>query len=332
MPSRGAWGLVGSPNLEAERTVQYEIGVAQQVGMDMVLNLTAFHKDIYNLVGTRLMTALPNSFSTYVTEDYGNVEGVEASFEKKANSWLSGELTYTLSFARGTSSYEREAYYDYIANIPIDPYTGKAFVLPRTVYPLEFDQRHVINANINFNIPKSVRWIGNTNLNLVNQIGSGLPWTERDSRGYLIGETNARRLPWNENTDLKFRKDFNAVGQNFYLFAEITNLFNRKDILSVYETTGKADDNGLLLNYDTYIDQTFPKEYKTVGKILNYSPNGDQHDYPSADSRRDLNKDGYITTGEWYESYMLAYKDILSGYGDAYSNPRKISIGIAFNW
>jgi hypothetical protein len=260
-----------------------------------------------------------------MAEDYGNVEGVEVSVDKRATAWLSGGLAYTLSFAKGTASWDREAYYDYIANVPVDPFTGEPFVLPRCAYALEFDQRHAINLSLNLDIPETIGLLGNTNINLITQIGSGLPWTERDTRGYLVGERNARRLPWNTNTDLKFRKDFGVFGQKFYIFAEIANLFNAKNTINIYEATGETDDNGLFQDYATYIDQTFPGDYDIAGKVpINYSPD--------ADPRRDIDADGYITKTEWYESYRLAYKDFLIGNGALFSDPRKINIGIAFTW
>ncbi|MBI4721447.1 MAG: TonB-dependent receptor [Candidatus Stahlbacteria bacterium] len=324
----GAWPIIGSPNLGTEWTTQYEIGLGHQIGEEMAIHLTAFYKDIYNLIGLRYVKALPNSYSIYMTSDYGNVKGVEVSFEKRAAKWLSGGITYTLSFAEGTSSSEREAYLDYIANTPIDPRTGEPYMLPKTVFALEFDQRHVLNINTNISIPASIMILGNSNLNFVTQIGSGLPWTERDTKGNIVGERNARNLPWNENTDMKFRKDFSIFKQKFYVFAEIANLFNKKNVLDIYDGTGKTDDDGNFQDFDTYIDQTFPSEYNKVGKVPVY-PNGG---YWTADARRDIDADGYVTKDEWYRSYELAYKDAINGYGAAFSDSRKMTFGIAFTW
>jgi len=328
---RGAWGLVGNPDLKAQKTIQYEIGLSHQFTDDVALSLTTFYKDLYYLVGVRFIPAVPDPYSAYVTEDYGNVKGLEIVLRKRATEYLSGHLAYSLQQAEGTASWEREAYYDYIANVPVDPYTGEPFVLPVIDYPLEFDQRHTINANVDLLIPDgagpaigAVKPLQNLDVSVLTELASGLPYTRRDSRNYLVGETNAERMPWRWTTDLKFTKNFHLFGLKLALFGEITNLFNRKDILNLYPNTGLVADNGMLQDYTTYIDQTFPGDYLDDGQILVGEIN-------EADQRRDLDGDGYITLDEWYDSYKTAYEDFMND-PYMYDDPRHIDIGISLSW
>jgi hypothetical protein len=328
---RGAWGLIGNPDLGAQKTIQYEIGLSHELTLNTALTATAFYKDLYNLIGTRLIPAIPNSYTAYLAEDYGNVRGVELTLERQATRYLSGQLSYTLQYAKGTSSWERSAYYDYISNVPIDPYTGLPFQLPKIDYPLEFDQRHTIAANINLLLPDDLKEpFRNISVTAITNLGSGLPYTERDKRNYIVGVTNAQRMPWTFNADLRISKEFRVQNLRFSIFAEVTNIFNNLNIQNLYPNTGKPDDNQWLDNYNTYIDGTFPKAYLDQGKIPVYKPGG-EHTFVSADERRDLNRDGYITLDEWYTSYKNAFNDFVSD-PFFYSSPRHINIGISFNW
>ncbi len=328
---RGAWGLIGNPNLGAQKTIQYEIGLAHELFSNTALNLTAFYKDLYNLIGTRLIPAIPNSYTAYMAEDYGNVRGVELTIQRQASRYLSGQLSYTLQFAKGTSSWERAAYYDYISNVPLDPYTGLPYQLPKIDYPLEFDQRHTIVANINLSLPEDLKEpFRNINLNAITNLGSGLPYTERDKRNYIVGVTNAKRMPWTFETDIRITKEFKVMGLRFSIFAEGTNIFNNLNIQNLYPNTGKTDDNQWLDSYETYIDGTFPKAYLDQGQIPVYRSGG-EHQFVSADERRDLNHDGEITLEEWYDSYKNAFNDYISD-PFFYNNPRHLNIGINFNW
>ncbi len=179
------------------------------------------------------MPAVPTTYTQFVTEDYGNVKGAEFTFAKRATEYLSGKFVYTLSQAKGTASYGTQAYYDYIANVPLDPVTGKKVPMPLEDFPLEFDQRHLFNTEINYSMPdKSGPKMGtiyplqNININAVTQIASGLPYTKRNTSQLIIGEVNAERMPWTWTTDLKIRRDFKQWNLTYAIFAEVTNLFN----------------------------------------------------------------------------------------------------------
>lgn len=328
----GGWGRIGNPNLEAQKTIQYEIGLSHQFTENTALHITTFYKDLYNIIGTRFFVALPDPYSAYVTDDYGNVKGVEFVFQKRATQYLSGSLSYTLSKAEGTASYTTEAYYDYIANVPVDPYTGEPFVLPKRGYPLEFDQRHTLNCNLDFLIPdgfgpviSGVRPFQNINLNSIISASSGLPYTERDSRNYLVGETNAKRLPWIWNVGLRVAKDFSLFGRKLQLFTQITNLFNIRNTLNVYPNTGIRDNNEMVQDFATYMDQNwltvFPDDPEEVLVDEHWTVN----------ERRDLNNDGWVDRDEFYQSYVDAYTDYMT---DPYmsGSPRHINVGVSIRF
>ena len=45
--------LFGQPNLDAQRTISYEVGLSHQFSDNVAMNLTAYYRDITGLIGTR---------------------------------------------------------------------------------------------------------------------------------------------------------------------------------------------------------------------------------------------------------------------------------------
>ncbi len=338
--SPGAWPIVSNPDLSPQHTIQYELGIAHELLSNLALNVTGFYKDMYHLIGTRHIKAIPREYTIYQTEDYGNVLGVEFVLRKQATQWFSGQLAYTLQYSRGTSSYTRESYYEYIANIMPDPITGEPPQMPKIDYPLEFDQRHTLNINAGFLAPTGygptifdVHPLERLDINMSTDLGSGLPYTKEDNRGQRIGEVGGERMLWISNTNLKINKPFELFGLNLSFFATINNLFNRKNILNVYPNTGKVDYDGLTQNKDTYLSQTWMVSGDKVE--VGYSPSADIRRDIGADGKPNTNDagegDGWITKDEWYNSY-------LNGRADWEKNPsfvnvgRRIHFGIKVNW
>ncbi len=239
--------LVGNPDLEAERTVSYELGLNQLIGADLRLDVTLYYKDIKNLVATREigLNGPASPVTQYINEDYGSVKGFDLTLEKIAHGNFSGSLVYSYMIAKGNSSAATEGYYNYITQ------SGTAdTVMPKGEFPLSFDQRHTITANLDYRVPRD--WKGHLfgltvpgawGLNMVGHYGSGLPYTVTDNQGRRLGGLNEARLPQTYSLDMRFNKDMFVKGDNlfFSFFVEVENLFNRRNILNVYTNTGRAD-------------------------------------------------------------------------------------------
>lgn len=333
---RGGWPLIGNPNLDAQSTTEYEVGIAHQLADNMSIDITGYYKDMFDVLSTRLHPHPAWRYTSYEAADYGNVKGVEFVLKNRSPRYFSGEIAYALSIAKGSGSYEREAYYDYIANLPVNPYTGLPLVLPQTDYYLEFDRRHVINANVNFRIPDgegpdmgTTKPLQNLNLNLYAQAASGLPYTPRDKSNNIIGTINSKRMPWNWTADLKAQKDFYFGPLTYSFFAEVTNLFNVLNIVNVYPTSGLPDDDGKMLTYGAYIQDTWPTGFTRDGKVP--VDTTDAAGVVIGDERRDLNGDGWITEDEWYQSYVNAYKDWVTDPFN-FGPPRRIAVGLSIGW
>ena len=103
--------IFGNPDLEPERTVAYELGLDHLIGGSLRFDITAFYKDISDLVSTRparlpngdLALVNGNPITLYQNGDYGSVEGFDISLEriKTGGEIVSGSVSYSYMTATG---------------------------------------------------------------------------------------------------------------------------------------------------------------------------------------------------------------------------------------
>ncbi len=238
--------LVGNPDLKAEKTIAYELGLNHMLTDDIRLAATVYYKDIKNLISTREIGMYGDSPVTqFINEDYGSVKGVDVTIEKIARGNFASTLVYSYMIAKGNLSHSRDGYYDYIGNTTDT-------VMPVMEFPLAFDQRHTATLNISYRVPRD--WEGDLfvmtipgawGIDLIGRYGSGLPYTVTNELGEREGGLNEARLPAKYSIDMRFNKDVYVNKNNlfFSFFVEIENLFNRRDIIDVYSNTGRPDDD-----------------------------------------------------------------------------------------
>ncbi len=303
---------IGSPNLDAERTVSYEFGIATQIGMDMALDVTAYYKDIYGLIGSRKVYALPAPYYALMNVEYGNVKGFEFAFSKSSK-YFSTDFSYTLSFAKGTASDAWEGYYN--TYYERDPVTGGDIQMPKIPYYLSFDQRHTINIGFVFRMPAKELpiYADNWTLSFDNSIASGQPYTPVNEKGVKTGVTNSERKPWRFNTDMKFRKGFLFGSFEPNLYITVANIFNIRNVENVYASTGLPDKNATLAAIKKDLFNAY-----NIGE-------------PGYDVRRDINGNGVVSQDEAYQSYVAYYQDYLNDPTN-WSAPRVITVGIEFSF
>jgi outer membrane receptor protein involved in Fe transport len=260
--------IIGDPGLRAEKTIAYEVGITKALSPTLRFDITAYTKNITDLVDTRLRTGLQR-YVIYTNSDFARIRGVELALEKRRENYVSGKVSYTLSEAKGTGSYQREGYYDYITSA-----TGLEIVFPKTEYYLDFDQRHTLTANIDIRVgeKEGIQPFTNAGINILFTLGSGFPYTPRtpvafnlQGLGKAIGEINSARQPWVYRLDLKLDKTFKLGLFNSTLYLEVINLTDKENVITVYESSGKADDDGFAEYLGTASD-VFVSRYKSAVK------------------------------------------------------------------
>ena len=218
--------LMGNTNLKNERTVNYEIGLQQQLGDNVGFFLTGFYKDINNWLGTEIIETYiaGDKYARFVNRDYGNVRGITAALDLRPSRNVMASIDYTYQVAEGNASDPEAQFADVKANRESEI----------QVVPLDWDQTHTLNVFVSFIQPD------NWGVSLIGKLNNGLPYTPtlRGTQGVRASFENSERKPANINFDLKGHKDFRIGGMTYSLFFKVYNLFDARNAKNVFATTG----------------------------------------------------------------------------------------------
>ena len=243
-PTEGRERPFGYANLEPQQTVAYEIGLQQALSSDIGLEVTAYYKDIRNLLGIRFEEIAPgvdenfpgSLYSRYTNRAYGNTRGVIVAFERRARSGAAGQaglslnVDYTFQIAEGSESDPRDVYRTEGAQ------DGR--VLATQLNPLDWDRRHQLNVRVG--VGEADRAFGL--ISLVGRLGSGLPYTPT-RRGDPTASVNSARRPAVASVDLFATRQVRVAGLRPGLFLRVYNLFDAANLTNVYSDTGLATPN-----------------------------------------------------------------------------------------
>ncbi|MBI4811443.1 MAG: TonB-dependent receptor, partial [Ignavibacteriales bacterium] len=257
VPETGSrYGVYGNADLEAQKTVMYEIGFRQEFLDNFLIDVTGFYRDVRNWITAGPFVATRNlvTYSKYVNKDYSNVKGITLSFNKRMSHLYSFDLNYTYQVAEGSNS------------SPEDEYFAQLGEGEPTLYliPMDWDQRHMLNFNV---------LVGEKNwgTSLLARYGTGLPYTPSITqytadRGITSGlQRNSRIRPTQFTVDLKVHRVFDLSGYEFMLYLRIFNLLDSRTVVNVFGDTGKPD-------YTTEAQNigADPRRPNTVAEYLRY--------------------------------------------------------------
>jgi outer membrane receptor protein involved in Fe transport len=220
---------IGNPNLKPQTTIAYEFGTEMALAEEVVADVTVFYKDIYDYIAAKFYDVDPRPYMAIVNMDYANSRGIEFSVTKRFSNHYSASANYTYSKVEGNADDWMAHFWEY-QNASV---TGQ--IPPKKTVTLEWDQPHTLNFQLD------VRWVDNWGMNIIGSFGSGLPYTPTDPRGKHIGEWNSARKPWTGTVDVRLNKDFKFFGITERLYANVWNLFDRKNVIEVFEDSGKPD-------------------------------------------------------------------------------------------
>ncbi len=294
-------------NLRPERVVDYEVGFQQRLNQNSAVKFSAYYREMRDLLQSRTILFVPTvgSYDTYDNIDFGTTKGFTVQYDLRRIQNAELRLAYTLQFADGTGS---------------DPNSLRGLTsrgnFIRTLSPLNFDERHNIQAIFDYRFASGKRYngprIGNVDIlanfgaNLQLSAASGRPYTarlrpERFGGSGTLGALNGSRLPWRVNLDLRLDKSFNLVASgknplNLNVYFRVSNLLNQKNIIGVYPVTGSPVDDG-------------------------YLATGEAQSFLS----------GLVAQDRNLEAYLSAYSWGLLNPG-RYTQPRRIFIGAALEF
>lgn len=218
----------GNPQIKAERTVQYEMGLWQEFMDGLSLEVSVYYRDIYDLQTAIIATTYNQiKYGVYSNKDYGNAKGLEVKFDFNRGPF-SAYLNYTLQFTRGNADTPNSGF-DRAGNNQ-DPITR--------LVPLAWDQRHTANVTTGYH---QQRW----GTSLTTYYNSGLPYTigfisQNPLAKQSIDPNNGVR-PSSIDMDLTGYYDFPMGGnKKIRLTLSVYNLLDRLNEETVYSTTGRA--------------------------------------------------------------------------------------------
>ncbi|MCB0549100.1 MAG: TonB-dependent receptor, partial [Phaeodactylibacter sp.] len=244
--------IKNNPNLRPERTIDYEVGFQQKLSNTSALKIAAYYKEMRDMIQIRTFFPVPivGNYTTYDNQDFGTVKGFSFQYDMRRTGNLSFNANYTLQFADGTGS-------------DADSQRGlSSRGNLRSLFPLNFDERHRVVASMDYRYASGNKYTGprlfgadifaNAGLNLQAIAVSGRPYTATQqplqlSGAGTIGALNGARKPWNFTLNLRVDKNFDLgskLGLNVY--ARVSNLLDRRNVINVYSATGSPEDDGFL--------------------------------------------------------------------------------------
>jgi len=311
---------MGNPDIDPQKTIAYEVGLSTILTNDYVLDATIYQKNMFSLEGYRIRRSptLDWFFQAY-NEEYAESKGVEITLRKQRSRYIAGSMSYSFAISDGTSSDVTQISRYPLTSVTYAKQLGYEPLYPQDTMPMNFDQRHTINANLDFYVPIGA---GLTGLNryvfsgiggsLLAQIHSGRPYTPITS--YFVDTTtdrlNSARYPWSYIVNSKLYKDFKLFKYDIKVVINVYNVFDLQRSFSLYEGSGDPDS---------------PMYNLTLGALSSDSYTLGESDLYSEWS--DSNNDGVLTPEERLCAYLLFQEDMLR-FKDNYPNPRAFNIGI----
>jgi outer membrane receptor protein involved in Fe transport len=223
-----SFGVMGNPDVEPEKTVQYEIGYKHALTDDLGLDVTVFYKDIRDLLGVEFIRTYNDAeYARLTNVDFGNVLGLTVALDQRQLGPASVSLDYTWQQALGNSSDPRET--STRTEAGEDP-------RPRLV-PFNWDQRHTLNMTVSLYEPRSY------SMSAVFRLASGQPYTPILEAGFGRGlDTNSGRKPVGTVVDLRAEKGLGRQwGADVNLFGRVFNIFDARFFNGpVFNSTGSA--------------------------------------------------------------------------------------------
>ena len=243
------------------------------------------------------MGADPNpNYYSYDNLDFKTTKGLTVSYDLRQSKNIRVNANYTLQYAEGTG----------LPSATMQELIKEGYTTLKMLNPISDDRRHEFKVNFDFRYQGGKRYNGptitrkvtdketgesrqetvklleNFGIDIVAVAQSGRPYTKAfsNTQSTIVGGYNGARLPWGFYLDLIVDKRFPIkVGKretNLIVSLSVTNLFDIRNIASVWPVTGNPDDNGYLTDPETqavierYLDPASFRDLYTISLSNNY--------------------------------------------------------------
>lgn len=230
----------GWAHMDAQRTISYEAGVDYQMSDFWVIRVAAWAKENNGNAGSFRISGFDAdslggySYGIITNNDFGSSKGIDITLEKQFSDNYFGELQYTLSQSKMNQFYSWSGYWDGVTSETV----------AKKEYLSGIDTPHQLTGHFGIQFLKGdgpsffgIKPLENFLMQYTIQMRSGYPYTP--SIGGRALEWNTARRPMVYYVNAVFRKDFFLFSDiRAGIIARVNNLFNKKNVLSVYSETG----------------------------------------------------------------------------------------------
>src|SRR5262249_20558899 len=208
--SRERVGILGNPDIRAQRTVQYQLGIKDAITPDLGVDFNAFYKDIRDLLGVEFVSTYNGApYVRFTNVDFGSVVGLTLQLDHRALGPVAVHADYTWQQALGNSSDPDET---------LNRAAAGQDALPRQI-PFNWDQRHTLNVTLSAGAPGG--WPART----IVRFASGQPYTPILDNATLLPQNTARK-PIGVTADARAEHPVQAWGIPATAFVRVFNAFD----------------------------------------------------------------------------------------------------------
>ncbi len=239
-------------DLASERTTQYEAGLRQTLGDNVALDITAFYKDVNGLVDVTQSTFLKGAgqevYLAPTNTDFGAIKGLAVKFNLRRTNYIAVSFDYTFSLAEGTGSSQSSSF--------VAAFRNSQGQTPKSIAPLNFDQRHTLVGNIDVRLPAGEGGLfERTGANLLLSLNSGRPYTPIETQNLLDNSTNYGNTrgyvnsaygPSSFRLDLKVDRVIDAGRFRLMPYLWVINVTDQDNAVTVFRSTGDEYSSGFL--------------------------------------------------------------------------------------
>jgi outer membrane receptor protein involved in Fe transport len=221
---------LGNPRLKPEETTAYDVGLVQGLPLDFKLEVSAYYKDVQNLIQQAIYYDrgfIP--YYTFTNLDYANIKGFHINLEKNAGTW-SSIIRYNFQDATGKASTPFDnpiGYYE----VALEGQGTVDLPDPEDVN-LDYNRKHRLVWNLRFKSPKkfgpslgSIYPLGTLSLSATYKAMSGRPYTwDPKGEGLRYNDTT----PTETELNIRFQKRFFIGDYKTTFYVEGFNVLNEK--------------------------------------------------------------------------------------------------------
>jgi len=243
---------MGNPDLKAEQTISYEIGLQQQLSQDLKLNIDYYVRDVRGWINKekRVRARDGRLYDQFINSEFASIRGVTLVLKRRFQEGYSFSVDYTFQLAEGTGSDPNAGVSRLTSGVPIE----------KQVLPLDWDRRHTLNASVVLGVPND--WT----VSILATLGSGLPYNAiaRNTPSPFL--RNDGRKPVYKNVDIKAAKTMRLLRLNHTLYIKLNNAFDLLNETDVYGDSGRSTYSRVESYYN---HSEFSRQVNTLREYLN---------------------------------------------------------------